>query len=384
LAGGVLATASMSCVVKECLIEWNTGTFGGGLFGDGIVMFTHNLIVGNSATNICGGLGVSGVSMGVVSGNTLDRNSTASGAGGINLASATIQVFNNVVTNSTGAGIACSGSPPALLDFNNVWNASGGLYSGCTAGAWSISADPGYVDTTITDYHLGVHSPCIDRGRTGATYNDPDGSRGDMGWYGSHLLTMDQPAFVHGLSVGWQGSDRVLDWNPSPAPDVAQYAIYADASSGFVPSAANLVAFVAAPATSFNVGPVASDTYYKVNAIDDDNYAGGYSNEASASASTDTEPIVFRNRLLQNSPNPFNPETEIRFELAATSDVSITVFDAVGRLIRVLEGGNRPAGVHAVRWNGRDDSGQPVSSGVYFYRMKSSNFDQTRKMVLLK
>jgi hypothetical protein len=195
---------------------------------------------------------------------------------------------------------------------------------------------------------------------------------------------MDQPAFVHGLSVGWQGSDRVLDWNPSPAPDVAQYAIYADASSGFVPSAANLVAFVAAPATSFNVGPVASDTYYKVNAIDDDNYAGGYSNEASASASTDTEPIVFRNRLLQNSPNPFNPETEIRFELAATSDVSITVFDAVGRLIRVLEGGNRPAGVHAVRWNGRDDSGQPVSSGVYFYRMKSSNFDQTRKMVLLK
>ena len=60
-------------------------------------------------------------------GNTVDRNTVGSGAGGINLASAAIPVFNNIVTNSTGAGIACSGTAPTLLDFNNVFNASGGL-----------------------------------------------------------------------------------------------------------------------------------------------------------------------------------------------------------------------------------------------------------------
>jgi flagellar hook assembly protein FlgD len=93
---------------------------------------------------------------------------------------------------------------------------------------------------------------------------------------------------------------------------------------------------------------------------------------------------VYRNRLYQNSPNPFNPETEIRFELAAASEVSIRIFDASGQLVRVLESGRRSAGVHAVRWNGLRETGEPVSSGVYFYRMTSAGFDETRKMVLLK
>ncbi len=384
LAGGISVTSTPSCAVRDCRIEWNTATFGGGFFGDGAISITHNLLVGNSALNICGGLGVSNTASGLVAGNTLDRNSAGAGAGGISLAGAAIPVYNNIVSNSTGAGIACSGAAPTLLDFNNVWNASGGLYSACTPGASSISADPVYVDTMLVDYHLGAHSPCIDRGRTGASFNDPDGSRGDMGWFGSHAFVMDQPAFVQGVSIEWSGSNHVIEWNASAANDVAQYAIYSDVVSGFVPSAANLVAFVAAPATSYNLGVIGADTYYKVNAIDDDGYAGGYSSEESASPSTGTEPLVYRNRLLQNSPNPFNPSTEIRFELAAPSNVTITVFDAAGRLVRVLEQGQRPAGAHAVRWNGRSDDGQPVSSGVYFYRMSASGFDQTRKMVLLK
>lgn len=384
LGGGILVNTAVASVFEACHIEWNTATFGGGLFGDGALSITHNLFVGNSATNISGGLGVSAVSSGVIAGNTLDRNTTGSGAGGISLASSAIPVFNNIVTNSTGAGISCSGTPPTLLDFNNVWNATGGLYSGCTPGTSSISSDPIFVDTVLVDYHLGMNSPCIDRGRTGLAYDDPDGSRGDMGIFGSHTFTMDQPALVEGASVEFSGADRVLEWNAGSAPDIAQYAIYADAASGFVPSSGNFVALVAAPATAYNLGPVTSETYYKVNAIDDDGYAGGYSDEVSASPSTGTDPVTYRTRLFQNSPNPFNPETEIRFELAAPSDVSITVFDAAGRRVRVLAVEPRPAGVHAIRWNGQNDAGETVSSGVYFYRMTTAGFDQTRKMVLLK
>jgi hypothetical protein len=245
--------------------------------------------------------------------------------------------------------------------------------------------DPIYADSADGDYHVAVHSPCIDRGRTGASYNDPDGSRGDMGRYGSHAFVMDQPAYVHNLVVGTSGPDKILDWDAGPEADLAQYAIYASSTTGFVPGAANFVAFVTAPTTSYNVGPVVTDTYYRVNAVDDDGYAGGYSNEATASPTTDVDPpIVYRNRLYQNSPNPFNPETEIRFELAAASEVSIRIFDASGQLVRVLESGRRSAGVHAVRWNGLRETGEPVSSGVYFYRMTSAGFDETRKMVLLK
>ncbi len=383
-AGGVMLTGAGAREISECRLEWNSAMFGGGLSADGTVSVTHNLFVGNSATNISGAMGISNVGSGVVAGNTLDRNAVGSGAGGMSLSGVAVPVFNNVVTNTTGTGIACSGAAPTLLDFNNVWNASGGSYSGCAPGSASISSDPMYVDTTVVDYHLAMHSPCIDRGRTGAPYDDPDGSRGDMGWYGSHAFTMDQPALVEGATVGWSGSDRVLTWDASPEADVAQYAVYADAAAGFVPSAANLVAIVAAPATSHLTGPIANDTYFKVNAIDDDGYAGGYSDEASAQPSTGSGPVVYRNRLFQNHPNPFNPETEIRFELAAPSVVSITVFDAAGRVVRVLENRNRPAGEHSVRWNGRNDAGGPVSSGVYFYRMTATGFDQTRKMVLLK
>jgi len=65
----------------------------------------------------------------------------------------------------------------------------------------------------------------------------------------------------------------------------------------------------------------------------------------SASPATDVKPIVYQTRLFQNSPNPFNPETEVRFELATPSRVSVSIFDAAGRRVRTLIDDARPAGV---------------------------------------
>ncbi|MBW6513585.1 MAG: S8 family serine peptidase [Candidatus Syntrophosphaera sp.] len=88
--------------------------------------------------------------------------------------------------------------------------------------------------------------------------------------------------------------------------------------------------------------------------------------------------------LSGNFPNPFNPSTQIRFELASNDAVSIEVFNQKGQLVRTLLNTNLPAGRHQAEWNGTDDNGSPVSSGVYFYRMKSGKFSSTRKMVLMK
>lgn len=89
-------------------------------------------------------------------------------------------------------------------------------------------------------------------------------------------------------------------------------------------------------------------------------------------------------RLDQNSPNPFNPTTTIRFTLAEKQNVTVSVYDVSGRLVRTLLGGVRDTGSHTVTWDGRDSAGATVGSGVYFYRLDAGKFSDTKKMVLLK
>ena len=100
---------------------------------------------------------------------------------------------------------------------------------------------------------------------------------------------------------------------------------------------------------------------------------------------TDTPEIpVARTGLKGNVPNPFNPSTTIRFELARSEDVQLEIYDPAGRLVKRLLSERREAGPHSVRWNGRDADGTDVASGVYFYRFQAGNFEQTQRMVLLK
>jgi hypothetical protein len=101
----------------------------------------------------------------------------------------------------------------------------------------------------------------------------------------------------------------------------------------------------------------------------------------------DVEPVVpaYVDRLAQNRPNPFNPATTIEFSLRAPARVTLSVYNVRGQLVRVLVDEPRAAGLHKdVSWEGRNDSGQSVASGIYFYRLTTGNFTDTKKMVLLK
>ncbi|MBN1827476.1 MAG: hypothetical protein JW958_14570 [Candidatus Eisenbacteria bacterium] len=88
--------------------------------------------------------------------------------------------------------------------------------------------------------------------------------------------------------------------------------------------------------------------------------------------------------LFENRPNPFNPVTTIHFALPEAAPVRLSVHDAAGRLVRTLADGAFSAGPHALRWDGADRNGRPVASGIYFSRLASKKFIQTRKMVLLR
>ncbi len=88
--------------------------------------------------------------------------------------------------------------------------------------------------------------------------------------------------------------------------------------------------------------------------------------------------------LMQNYPNPFNPVTDIRFNIAKSGKASLVIYDLLGRKVRTLVNGYVSYGKHGVQWDGTDDYGYPVSSGVYFYRLETKDFSQTMKMVLMK
>jgi hypothetical protein len=88
--------------------------------------------------------------------------------------------------------------------------------------------------------------------------------------------------------------------------------------------------------------------------------------------------------LRNNYPNPFNPVTNIEFDLTKASDVKITVFNLLGEKIRTIADQNYKAGQHRVVWNGTNETGSLVSSGVYIYKIETPEFVASRKMVLMK
>ncbi|MBC8234288.1 T9SS type A sorting domain-containing protein [bacterium] len=96
-----------------------------------------------------------------------------------------------------------------------------------------------------------------------------------------------------------------------------------------------------------------------------------------------------RAALFQNYPNPFNPETWIPYQLSQDSTVVISLYKTTGQLVRRLNLGYKSAGIYrskkqAVRWDGIDEYGEAVTSGVYFYTIQASNFNAIRKMVILR
>ncbi len=86
--------------------------------------------------------------------------------------------------------------------------------------------------------------------------------------------------------------------------------------------------------------------------------------------------------LYSNYPNPFNPITLIGYKLSNTGNVQLTIYNLLGEQIKTLVNERQSAGIYQVQWDGRDNKGEPVSNGVYLYRLKAGSFIQMRKMVL--
>jgi len=138
---------------------------------------------------------------------------------------------------------------------------------------------------------------------------------------------------------------------------------------------------------SFSGGPLVSfDGTWQLVSIELSNYCGLPCEDSSITVvepgNQGTLPTGYS--LQQSYPNPFNPTTTICYDLPELTDVRIAVYNVVGQVVRTLVDRQMSPGQHETVWDGRDDSGRPVSSGLYLYRMTAGDFSQSRKMLLLK
>ncbi|MDZ7722704.1 MAG: T9SS type A sorting domain-containing protein [candidate division KSB1 bacterium] len=118
--------------------------------------------------------------------------------------------------------------------------------------------------------------------------------------------------------------------------------------------------------------------YYKL----EDQSISGYSNQSEAIRVKAEFPEEYK--LLQNFPNPFNPETNIRFQLPEKSDTRISIYNIRGQLVRTLVNSKLAPGYYELSWNGKNNQNMQVASGVYYYRFQSNDYQAIKKMVLLK
>ncbi len=184
------------------------------------------------------------------------------------------------------------------------------------------------------------------------------------------------PNVPTGLMV-FYGAANLLTWHPSADADFRYFKVYRDDGSGFYQY------LFSTTNTAWIDGGGGYDDRYLVSAVD---FAGNESAGAEPGMITDADDApVLHTALYRNAPNPFNPATTIRYELARTGRVDLVVLDVSGREIRrLIDGETVAAGRRATVWDGRDASGREAAAGLYFYRLTTEDFSGTGRMMLVK
>ena len=170
--------------------------------------------------------------------------------------------------------------------------------------------------------------------------------------------------------VGW-------DAPPVPTRDLVHYRVYQDGT--LVGDDIPVLYFI-------HTGVEPGDYIYNVTAVYDGEWESEFSNDAPVTVPTGVGDnlLPIKTELTGNYPNPFNPTTTINFGLKEAGDVTIMVYNIKGEKVRTLIDGQLEAKYHSIVWDGKDNTGRNVSSGVYFYKMKAEKYSSTKKMILMK
>jgi len=203
--------------------------------------------------------------------------------------------------------------------------------------------------------------------------------------YSRDNLPPRQPGDLKGDS-GYPPPRLYLSWLRNSERDFSHYAVYKGTTEDFLPSEGNRIGTPWDTSFADDEYDPNIQNYYKVSAWDIHENEGVFSllrpEDISGTGNTPSVPTV--TSLEQNMPNPFNPSTAIGFSIANPGRVVLKVYDVAGRPVRTLADSVRGVGRYEVRWDGCDDGGRGVPSGVYLCKLEAPWHRETRKMVLVR
>jgi hypothetical protein len=347
-AGGGLKTVVASHVT-HCVFYGNSADVGGGLYIAGTVTETQSQI---PRVEYC----------------TFSDNRGQAANISTNLTSSAwpVIIANCIFAFGEMEGTGhCTGFPPTYTCCNIYQTVSPWCYND---GGGNISADPWFCSRGNGNYELALDSPC-------APANNGCGEQiGALGVGCGPVPVMF--AAVH--ATAHKGAVEIR-WDLIADEPVAGFDIYRSAGVSDKELRLNTAGPVAPGERTYRDKSVRPSTgyTYRVVAVTPDG-----AELSSRTATVTTRPG--RLALEQNTPNPFNPSTSIRYTLPAESPVEINVYDARGKRVTTLVSAVQNAGPHDTVWNGRDHRGQPAGSGVYFVKLTAGKRTLTRKMLLLK
>jgi len=314
-----------------------------------------------------------------------------------------LKLTNNIVVGGD-IGIR-SYAANSHLYYNNVWGsntyyfAEGGGSIDTVIG--NIHEDPMFVDSL--DFHLQMHSPCIDAGHP--DIKDPDSSRSDMGAFGgpfgeSYAYQDLPPKAPDSLEATIESTLLIISWKPNTEADLSHYCVYKDSTAFFDPDSSRIVGEVQKDSSVFRDSDFVSGStyYYKISAWDLSGHQSPYSEELEVSVTAvpwedQTQVMTRTYELYQNHPNPFNPRTSISYHLPdigyQPAEAEIIIYNLLGRKVRTLVHERQYPGRHTAAWDGKDDEGNDLSSGIYFYKLRLNDSDlypliKPKKMVLIR
>jgi hypothetical protein len=201
-----------------------------------------------------------------------------------------------------------------------------------------------------------------------------------MSGYSVDNLGPATPVFLASLRAG---EDTRVRWRPNNEADLSQYRLYRGTSTAFVPGAGNLV--TAQADTGYVDSGASPYAWYKLTAVD------AHGNESLVATLSPQQISGLPDggaraalRLYPCQPNPFNPQTTVKFDLPESGPVRLSVFDVAGRLVRTLANESMPQGSHEAVWDGRDATGREVGSGSYLARLEFGGKVEVVRMGLVR
>jgi len=395
--GGILVDNFNKLRIEQCLIQYNrvigdyedTGAYGAGIAISHSAnpeilnnIIQHNicrsLLDNNGSTG--GGVMVAWNSSPLISGNTIRFNSATETGGGLGIwLSSYPWVTNNLIvdnvclandgTGGAGGGVSIGWDARPIFINNTIANNSAGWTGG---GFYSNGGNAVFINTIIAN-NRDIVEPFEGH---------------EIGTYNMRFYTLN---FQHSCL---EGGEAGIDWEPGDVGIVNFIESIADDPQLWAnfelgpdsPCLGSGAASVTIGGTIYEAPPVDYDGDPRPQPEGSNPDMGALENVLSepTSAVDDITGIPTGFRLHQNYPNPFNPTTTIRYELSQASVMSLTIFDILGQEVITLKDAVTPPGEYEVRWNGMDDVGNSVSTGVYFVRLEAGSFSQTIKMVYLR